>query len=517
MADATQGIVAMENISKSFSGVPALRQISFDIKPGEVQALLGENGAGKSTLMKILSGAYEPTAGTIYVDGEPNSKLTTKQSADAGINIIYQELSVINELSIAENIFVGRLITKKVLGMPVVDWAEMRRQTREILQGIGLQKDPDTLVGQLSISEKQMVEIARATAFDARIIVMDEPSSSLTEEEIALLMDIVRRLKAQGTSVIYITHKLNEVMEVAERVTVLKDGVAVATRNIEEVTVDDLVQLMVGRELASKYLSEHPHLLSDGEVVLDVQNVTRKDGRVRNASFQLRRGEILGFSGLVGAGRSELMSAIYGAARSTGKVVLNGKELNLRTPYDAIKAGIAMVTEDRRNTGFFHNFSIKQNIAIADQIKTSSGGGLIGLIDFGAEREMATEQVKAMQVKCRDIDQNIVELSGGNQQKVILGRWMAAGCDLIIFDEPTKGIDVGTKSEIYQLMRRLAAQGIGVIVVSSELPEILAVSDRIIVMAEGEIRATFDADEATEEALVKAAAITPEHTEGMVA
>ena len=358
MADATQAIVAMENISKSFSGVPALRQISFDIKPGEVQALLGENGAGKSTLMKILSGAYEPTAGTIYVDGEPNSKLTTKQSADAGINIIYQELSVINELSIAENIFVGRLITKKVLGMPVVDWAEMRRQTREILQGIGLQKDPDTLVGQLSISEKQMVEIARATAFDARIIVMDEPSSSLTEEEIALLMDIVRRLKAQGTSVIYITHKLNEVMEVAERVTVLKDGVAVATRNIEEVTVDDLVQLMVGRELASKYLSEHPHLLSDGEVVLDVQNVTRKDGRVRNASFQLRRGEILGFSGLVGAGRSELMSAIYGAARSTGKVVLNGKELNLRTPYDAIKAGIAMVTEDRRNTGFFHNLSI---------------------------------------------------------------------------------------------------------------------------------------------------------------
>ncbi|MFZ1283257.1 MAG: ATP-binding cassette domain-containing protein, partial [Propionicimonas sp.] len=491
------------------SGVPALRDITFDIKAGEVQALLGENGAGKSTLMKILSGAYEPTTGSIVIDGVTHSRLTTKQSQAAGISIIYQELSVINQLSIAENIFVGRLPGSRQLGLGVVDHRTMRDRTRQLLDEVGLKRDPDTIVGHLSISEKQMVEIAKAIAFDCRIIVMDEPTSSLTEEEVDRLFHIVGRLRDRGTAVVYISHKLKEVMALAQRVTVLKDGVAVATKTIDEVTIDSLVQLMVGRELKDKYLSEHAsqhHAL--GPKILEVTGLTRRDNLVRNVTFSLRKGEVLGFSGLVGAGRSELMSAIYGAAPiRAGSVKLHGKELKIRTPYDALKHGISMVTEDRRHTGIFRNFSIRRNIAIGTQLKTSKLGGLVGLIDSQAEREMAENQVFAMQVKCRDLEQNIVELSGGNQQKVLLGRQMAAGCDVIIFDEPTKGIDVGTKSEIYSLMRSLADNGIGVIVVSSELPEILAVCDRILVFAEGEITAEFTSDEATEEALVKAAAI----------
>jgi len=298
------------------------------------------------------------------------------------------------------------------------------------------------------------------------------------------------------------------VMELADRVTILKDGVAVATLPVAECSVDKLVQLMVGRELKDKYLSSRTAHHQAGDPVLVVENMTRADNRVKAVSFTLYRGEILGFSGLVGAGRSELMAAIYGAARRrSGSVTLNGKELRIRRPYDAIKAGMAMVTEDRRGTGFFHNFSIRRNIAIGRQVKTSSLGGLGGVIDRAEERRLADEQVAAMNVRCRDIEQNIVELSGGNQQKVILGRLLAAGCDVIIFDEPTKGIDVGTKSAIYTLMRDLADAGTGVMVVSSELPEVMAVSDRIIVFAEGEITATFTAEEATEEKLVRAAAL----------
>lgn len=505
-------IVSMERITKSFSGVPALRDITFDIAAGEVHALLGENGAGKSTLMKILSGAYTPTSGTITIDGESHERLTTRQSAAAGISIIYQELSVIPQLSITENIFVGRLETKRVAGLPLLDHQSMAHRVEELLELVGLKRSPETLVGTLSISERQMVEIAKAIAFDARVIVMDEPTSSLTDDEINLLFSIVRRLRERGASVVFISHKLNEVMTLADRVTILKDGVAVATLPIGECSVDRLVQLMVGRELKDKYLSGHTSHASSGDPVLEVVGLTRSDNRVRNVSFTLYRGEILGFSGLVGAGRSELMAAIYGAApKRSGVVTLNGETLTIRRPYDAIKAGIAMVTEDRRGTGFFHNFSIRRNVAIGRQIKTSSWGGLWGLVDPVEEKKIALEQVEAMKVKCRDIEQPITELSGGNQQKVLVGRQLAAGCDVIVFDEPTKGIDVGTKSAIYQLMRDLADSGVGVLVVSSELPEVMAVSDRIVVFAEGEIAATFSAADATEERLIKAAALGHHH------
>ena len=504
-------IVSMTHITKMFSGVMALRDISFEVHAGEVHALLGENGAGKSTLMKILSGAYEPTSGSIVIDGVAHDRLTPQKAALAGISIIYQELSVIDQLSIAENIFVGRQLTRSLAGVAVIDTAAMAARTVELLASVGLSNSPKTIVGTLSISEKQMVEILKAVAFDARVIVMDEPSSSLTEEEVGRLFTIVRRLKAEGTSVVYISHKLKEVIEIGDRVTVLKDGVAVATRDVADVTIDSLVTAMVGRELTAKYLADHTAVHGTSAVILEVEGLTRRDNKVNEVSFTLHSGEILGFSGLVGAGRSELMAAIYGAEpRRSGRILLAGKELRIRSPHDAMKAGLALVTEDRRRTGFFSNLSIKRNIAIATQIKSSAAGGLWGLVDPKQETRIATEQRARLNIKCRDLDQNIIELSGGNQQKVLLARWLAAGAKVIIFDEPTKGIDVGTKAEIYALMRGLADSGVGVIVVSSELPEILAVCDRILVFAEGRIRAEYDANEATEENLVRSATVTTE-------
>lgn len=501
-----QPIVEMRGITKRFPGVTALDNINFEIYPGEVHSLLGENGAGKSTLMKVLSGAYEPTAGTIVINGTEYDRLTTKKSAEAGISIIYQELSVIDELSIMESIFVGNLATKKILGIPVVDHKAMYARTAELLAKVGLRRDPLVMVRDLSISEKQLVEIARAIAFSARVIVMDEPTSSLTDEEVNQLFLIIAQLKAEGRAVVYISHKLKEITAICDKVTVLKDGTAVGTRDVAGVTVDQLVTMMVGRELQGKYNEKPEGHVPSEKKILEVRDLTRKDGYVKNASFTLHEGEILGFSGLVGAGRSELMEAIYGAVpKRGGTVLLHGQQVDIKDPYDGSKAGICMLTEDRRYTGILSKFSLRRNFAIGEQIKSSTMGGLWGLIDFVKELEVAKTQSVAMQVKMRDLEQGITELSGGNQQKVLLGRQLATDAKVIIFDEPTKGIDVGTKSEFYAIMRRLADAGVGVIVVSSELPELLAVCDRILVYAEGKQRAEFPIAEATEENLVRAA------------
>lgn len=500
-------LVEMKNITKKFPGVTALDKINFDVKPGEVHILLGENGAGKSTLMKILSGAYEPTEGVLMANGKEYQRFTPKISQDNGISIIYQELSVINEISIQENIFVGKILTKKVCGIPVIDNEGMRKKTLEVLAEIGLKRDPSEMVGTLSIPEKQMVEIAKAVAFDAKVIIMDEPTSSLTQEEINHLFHIVERLKAQGRGIVFISHKLNEVLTVGDRVTVLKDGTYVGTYNIADMDEDKLVKLMVGREIKGTYLRD-PNKVFPDETILKVEHLTRKDKRVNDVSFELKKGEILGFSGLVGAGRTELMEAIFGAKPiKEGKIILYGKELHLKNTYDALVEGIALVTENRRETGFCPFFSIKKNMAQVVNLKNSSFGGMTGLINPAQENKIAEEQRKAMQVKCATTDQLITELSGGNQQKVILGRWMASNPSLIIFDEPTKGIDVGTKAEIYKLMRKLADQGIGVLVVSSELPEILSTCDRVLVMSAGKISGEFTAAEANEENLVRAATV----------
>lgn len=498
-------LVEMKNITKKFPGVTALSNISFDVRPGEVHVLLGENGAGKSTLMKILSGAYEPTEGKIVLEGNDYDKLTPRISQDNGISIIYQELSVINELSIQENIFLGKLLEKKNFGIKVVDNETMEKRTKEVLNEIGLKRKPSTIVGNLSISQKQMVEIAKAVAFNAKIIIMDEPTSSLTNEEINQLFEIVRKLKNQGKGVIYISHKLSEIIEIGDRVTVLKDGTYVGTHEVKDVTEDDLIKMMVGRSIQGRYLRDDSIDYKD-ETLLEVKNLTRKDEYVKNISFKLKKGEILGFSGLVGAGRTELMEAIYGAYPiKSGEIILEGKKLQIKNTYDALKAGIALVTENRRETGFSPYFSIRQTMSHAKQLKESKFGGLTGLIDSKMEKKVADEQKTAMQVKCANVDQVITELSGGNQQKVILGKWMASNPKVIIFDEPTKGIDVGTKSEIYKLMRKLTEKGIGVIVVSSELPELLATCDRVIVFNSGKMSGEFNSNEASEEKLVKAA------------
>jgi len=504
-----ESLIEMRNIKKVFPGVVALNNVSFDIKPGEVHVLLGENGAGKSTLMKILSGAYQPNEGNIIVGGRTYNSFSPKESLKEGISIIYQELSVINELSITENIFIGKLAEKKFLGIPIIDSAFMRQRTAEILENIGLNRKPDTPVGYLSISEKQMVEIAKAVAFNAKIIIMDEPTSSLTNTEVAKLFDIIKNLQKKGCGIIYISHRLAELKEIGNRVTVLKDGSFVGTRNIGEVTVDELISMMVGRKIQERLNIDKSPLLTGGKKIFEVRNLTRKDKKAKDVSFYLREGEILGFSGLVGAGRSELMNAIYGAEPiEKGEVYIQGEKIQIKSTYEALKNGLALLTENRRETGILKNFSVKNNISIASYLKASKLGGLLGLVDNKFEIEISENQKEALNIKCTSIEQNITKLSGGNQQKVILGKWIASKPRIIIFDEPTKGIDVGTKSEIYKLLRALIEQKIGVIVVSSELPELLSVCDRIIVFSEGKIKAEFDGQSATEEALVRAAAST---------
>ena len=493
-------IVEMRNINKSFPGVKALSNISFSVKPGEVHVLLGENGAGKSTLMKVLSGVYHPDSGSIVLNGVEHSKLNPRISREGGISIIYQELSVVNWLDIRENIFMGRMKSKKLGPVSTIDYAKLNQDTKKLLKQVNLDKyEPNKMASELSISEKQMLEIAKAISFDAKCIVMDEPTSSLTESEVKKLFEIIRDLKSKGIGIVFISHKLSEIKEIGDRISILKDGNYVGTWNVSDLSEEDMVRLMVGRELEKSYQEGHG---SFGEVVFEVKNLSRKDGKVQDFHMQVRKGEIVGLSGLVGAGRSEAMEAIFGAVpRTSGEILLEGKRLTIHTPYDALKNGIGLVTENRRETGFFQNFSNKRNISIASLLKKSKFGGVCGLIQEKNEKEMAEKAKLDLQIKWAGDAQLTKNLSGGNQQKVILGKWISAGVKVLIFDEPTKGIDVGTKSEIYKMMRRLAENGIIVIVVSSEMPELLAVCDRIMVMAEGKVRGEFDIAEATEEKL----------------
>ena len=493
-------IVEMRNINKSFPGVKALSNISFSVKPGEVHVLLGENGAGKSTLMKVLSGVYQPDSGSIVLNGVEHSKLNPRISREGGISIIYQELSVVNWLDIRENIFMGRMQSKKIGPVSTIDYAKLNQDTKKLLKQVNLDKyEPNKLASELSISEKQMLEIAKAISFDAKCIVMDEPTSSLTESEVKKLFEIIRDLKSKGIGIVFISHKLSEIKEIGDRISILKDGNYVGTWNVSDLSEEDMVRLMVGRELEKSYQEGHGAF---GEVVFEVKNLSRKDGKVIDFHMQVRKGEIVGLSGLVGAGRSEAMEAIFGAVPKTyGEILLEGKRLTIHTPYDALKNGIGLVTENRRETGFFQNFSNKRNISIASLLKKSKLGGVCGLIQEKSEKQMAEKAKLDLQIKWASDTQLTKNLSGGNQQKVILGKWISAGVKVLIFDEPTKGIDVGTKSEIYKMMRRLAESGIIVIVVSSEMPELLAVCDRIMVMAEGKVRGEFDIAEATEEKL----------------
>ena len=501
-------LIEVQNITKEFPGVTALDDISFDLNEGEVHVLVGENGAGKSTLMKILSGVYTPTSGNIIIDGNSYSHLNPTLSQELGISIIYQELSVINELSIAENLFIGRLPTKQVVGVPVVDWKFINGKAAEMLEMVGLKKNPSTAVEELSISEKQLVEIAKALVMETRVLIMDEPTSSLTPEEIQRLFKIIRNLRSKGVGIIYISHKLDEINQVGDRVTVLKDGGLVGSKELSEVqSKEEIVVMMVGRELKDKYFStRQSNEDHEDEIIFEARNISTPDKKVKDVSFKLHKHEILGFAGLMGAGRTELMNAIFGAEKKeSGTIYLNGEEVKINDTYDAVKKGLALLTENRRETGFFHNFEIFKNVSAVENLKHSKLKGATGLINLTSEKQKADQQKEALAIKCTSIFQNITELSGGNQQKVIIGKWLCADAEVILFDEPTRGIDVGSKSEIYKIMRQLVDDGKGVIMVSSELPELLSVCDRILVFRKGEISARLTSAEATEEKIILAA------------
>ena len=500
-------LVEMKNIRKEFPGVVALDDVSFDARPGEVHLLLGENGAGKSTLMKILSGIYTPTSGSIIVDGHSYESLSPKKSKELGISIIYQELSVVNELSIAENIFVGKLPTKKFLGMKLVDKAAYTKRAEELAKRVGLHKPVSTLVENLSISEKQLVEIAKALADETRLLVMDEPTSSLTEDEVVTLFKIIDELRSHGIGIIYISHKMKELRQIGNRVTILKDGKTVVTKDMAEVSSEEeIISWMVGRQVQKQFFSEKPVDYSPENVMFKAENIRRKDGRTKGISFELYKGEVLGLAGLVGAGRTELMNTFFaGESYESGDIWLNGEKLRIGTPYDSIKQGVAMITENRRETGIFPNFGIRENLVLVNRLLKSKWGGFYGKIEPKVDEEVAQAEREQMQVKCASLDQLITELSGGNQQKVIVGKWMAAKAKLIIFDEPTKGIDIGTKSEMYRIMRELAEEGIGVIMISSEMPELLSICDRVMVLNDGVLKGILSKDEVTEELILKTA------------
>ena len=473
----------MRHISKSFPGVKALDDVGFSVAEGEVRALVGENGAGKSTLMKILNGNYKKDEGQILIDGKEVDITDPLVAAAHGISIIFQELNLVDQLSIAENIFAGQLSK----GLKRVNWKEINRKAKELLDRIGFDADPRTEVGSLTVAGKQMVEIAKALSRDCRIILMDEPSATLTKKELNALFDIIRDLKKRGIAVIYISHRMEEIFEICETATVMRDGRIIGTVNVGEVSPDRIVEMMVGREVSSAYPKRDT---VPGEEILRVENLCRKD-RKQNVSFSLRKGEVLGIAGLVGAGRTEIMRGLFGVDYITScDVYVHGQKVRIPTPAAAKKHGIAFLTEDRKIEGLTLDFTIKANMSMANLPKLRRGL----LTSAKVENEIADQYIKLINVKTPSRNQKVGNLSGGNQQKVVIGKWLNADPEILIMDEPTRGIDVGAKWEIYGIINELAAQGKAVILISSELPEVLGMSDRVLVVKDDAIVAELTGD-----------------------
>ena len=484
-------VLEMKGISKAFNGVPALRDAQLTLKSGEVHALLGENGAGKSTLIKILGGIYSKDSGEIYIDGNPVEINGVKEARANGISIIHQELMMLPHMTIYENVFLGQEYQKN--GFVKID--EMVAKTKEMLEFFSLDLDPTMKLGHLPIAQQQIIEIIRAISFGARIIVMDEPTSSLSDKEVDFLFDAIRRLKAQGVGIIYISHRMSELDIIADRVTVMRDGAYIDTDVMKEVTREELITKMVGRTLGDYYI--HTHTPSN-EVVMKVEDYS--DGMsVKDASFELYKGEVLGFAGLVGAGRSELMKCIFGITKKTsGKLELEGKEYDIKGVKDAMKAGIGLVPESRKSEANYPDQSVRYNmtIEVLDRFLKA------GKYDGKTEMSIVDKYVGEMSVKLATPEQKIMRLSGGNQQKVIIGRWLATAPKILILDEPTRGVDVGAKVEIYEIIDQLAKEGVSIIIISSELPEVIGMSDRIVVMGEGKIKGILSREEANQEAIM---------------
>lgn len=489
-------ILEMKGIKKYFYGVKALDGVDFKIRHGEVHALIGENGAGKSTLVKILAGVHQPTAGTIIFNDKPVQFPSPQVSQQAGISAIHQEATMFLELSITENIFMGHHIRNKSNGL--LSWKEMKSKTQTLLDKLELDIHPDTKVKNLSIAQRHMVEVAKALSLNAKIVIMDEPTSALTLKEVEYLYKIIRKLKSEGKAIIFISHKFEEVFEIADYFTVLRDGKYIGEGTIADITVDKVVQMVIGRSLEQMY----PKLeVEQGDITLKVENLC-KIGVFKNVSFELHKGEILGFFGLVGAGRSEVMQTIFGIdAKTSGEVFINSEKISITNPSDAMNHGLAYLPEDRQIQGTILAMNIRENITlpIIDRISRHI------FLDRDREFEITDEYGKNIEIKASGWEQLVEDLSGGNQQKVVLAKWIATEPRILIMDEPTKGIDVATKATVHNFISKLAKQGIAVILISSELPEILGMSNNIIVMHEGVVTAKFTREEANSEKIIKAA------------
>lgn len=493
-------IVEFKNITKYFPGVKALEDICFEVSSGEVLAFIGENGAGKSTLLKILNGDYQPTSGKYLINGKEKHFNQPSEAIEAGISVIYQERQILMDLSVAENIFLGRL-PSGFLGY--VNMKEANRRTQEIIDDFGLDMKPTDLVKDLSIAYQQMVEIMKAYSREnLKLIAFDEPTASLSDSEIESLFKIIKKLKSEGKMIIYVSHRMKEIQDITDKVAIFKDGKYMGTYGTHDITEDEMIKMMVGRNLGDVYESLD-RKKEIGEVLLEVKNL--KTDFVKDVSFTLRKGEVLGFSGLVGAGRTEAVRGIIGADRLiSGEIYLNGKEIKNRSPKEALDNGIVLVPEDRKTQGILSNFGVGDNITIGSIDKNSNK---FGFVNKKKEKEMIEAGIKDFKIKTPNAEKKIIELSGGNQQKAIVARWMSTNPKVLILDEPTKGIDIGAKSEFYNMICEFAKEGLGVILISSELPEVMGLSDRIIVMKSREIVGEVSREEASEEKLLSLAMI----------
>jgi ribose transport system ATP-binding protein len=493
-------LISVNKLSKSFPGVRALHEVQFELVAGEVHALMGENGAGKSTLMKILAGVYTRDSGDILYDGRPVAFTSPREAQAAGVGIIHQELQLMNHLSVAQNMFIGREPRGR-LGL-FLDEDKLNAQAHEILARMHVRLDPRTVVGTLTVASQQMVEIAKALSFDSRVLIMDEPTSALNDAEIAELFRIIRQLKERGVGIVYISHKMDELKQISDRVTVLRDGEYVATVATAETSVQAIIGMMVGRTLADVAPNEAP--ARDGEVALEVKHLNAGP-LVRDVSFTLRKGEILGFAGLMGAGRTEVARAVFGADPvESGEIFVKGVKAPIKKPSDAVAHSIGYLSEDRKRFGLATGMDVESNIVMSNLGKFLS----LNLFLRGKQiRKTAAHFINLLAIRTPSATQPVRLLSGGNQQKIVIAKWLERDCDVLFFDEPTRGIDVGAKSEIYKLLRALADQGKAIVMISSELPEILRMSDRIVVMCEGRITGELSASDATQERIMHLATL----------
>ena len=497
MSDKNGVLLEMKNISKSFPGVRALDGVSFSVRRGSVHALMGENGAGKSTLMKCLFGINSLDGGEIFLDGEKVSFKNPRDALEHGVAMVHQELNQATKRNVMDNIWLGRY--PKKLGF-ITSEKEMLRRTRDIFDSLGITADPKKIMSRMSVAERQMVEIAKAVSYNASIIVLDEPTSSLTDREVAHLFRIIDNLKERGCGIIYISHKMDEILKISDEITVMRDGRHIATEAAKNMTMEKIIKLMVGRELTNMFPEKTN---KPGEELLRVEKLSSKHNHVKDVSFTLRRGEIIGFAGLAGAGRTEVIENLFGISeREGGKIYLSGKEIKNRNPRESIRNGFALLTEERRATGIFGGLNIRENTTISSLKKHLR----LGILSERSRKKDTSWSVDAMRVKTASQETKISLLSGGNQQKVILGRWLLTEPEILMLDEPTRGIDVGAKYEIYQLIDSLAAKGKSVIVVSSELPELLGICDRIYVMSGGRIAGEVEAKSTTQEEIMTLAA-----------